>query len=144
MKVHLRTFGCRANQYDSERVRAMVVEGGHEIVEDVSDADFAIFNSCAVTSEAERDLRKAVRRARARNPRLRSAVMGCASALPASRAMIGALPSVEHVVAGADLGAIAEALGVSADAIPARQQSARALQIGRASCRERVVISVGG
>ena len=136
MKVHLRTFGCRANQYDSERVRAMAVEGGHEIVDDVGHADFAIFNSCAVTSEAERDLRKAVRRARAQNPRLRSAVMGCASALPSSRSTIGALPSVEHVVAGADLGAIAEALGVSPDAIPARQQSARALLRVQDGCDE--------
>jgi threonylcarbamoyladenosine tRNA methylthiotransferase MtaB len=136
MKVHLRTFGCRANQYDTERVRAMVVQGGHEIVEDVSDADFAIFNSCAVTSEAERDLRRAVRRASARNPRLRSAVMGCSSALAASRATIRGLPSVDHVVAGADLGAIAAALGVSANAIPASQQSARALLRVQDGCDE--------
>lgn len=136
MKVHLRTFGCRANQYDTERVRAMVVQGGHEIVDDVTDADFAIFNSCAVTSEAERDLRKAVRRASARNPRLRSAVMGCASALPGSRATIHELPSVDHVVAGADLTAIADALGVSPDTVPASQHGARALLRIQDGCDE--------
>ena len=136
MKVHLRTFGCRANQYDTERVRAMVVQGGHEIVDDVTAADFAIFNSCAVTAEAERDLRKAVRRASAGNPRLRSAVMGCASALPASRAMIQELPSVGRVVGGADLAAIAEALGVPADAVPAKQHGARALLRIQDGCDE--------
>lgn len=136
MKVHLRTFGCRANQYDTERVRAMALHGGHEIVDDVAEADFAIFNSCAVTAEAERDLRKAVRRASARNPRLRSAVMGCASALPDGGATIRRLPTVDHVIAGADLGAIAEALGVSADAIPATQQGARALLRVQDGCDE--------
>ena len=136
MKVHLRTFGCRANQYDTERVRALAAQGGHEIVEDVRDADLAIFNSCAVTSEAERDLRRAVRNAAARNPRVRSAVMGCASALPASRPAIEALPSVDRVVAGADLDAIADALGVSANALPVIQQSARALLRIQDGCDE--------
>jgi threonylcarbamoyladenosine tRNA methylthiotransferase MtaB len=136
VKVHLRTFGCRANQYDTERVRAMLLGGGHEIVDDVAEADLAVFNSCAVTSEAERDLRKAVRRASARNPRLRSAVMGCASALPGSRASIRDLPSVDHVVAGADLAALGAALGVSADAIPAMQQGARALLRVQDGCDE--------
>jgi threonylcarbamoyladenosine tRNA methylthiotransferase MtaB len=111
MKVHLRTFGCRANHYDTEQVRALALGAGHEIVDDVGEADVAVFNSCAVTAEAERDVRKAVRRAAARNPRLRSVVMGCASALPASRPLLRTLPTVEHVVAGADLDGIAAFLG---------------------------------
>ena len=136
MKVYLRTFGCRANQYDSERVRAMVVRAGHEVVDDAGDADVAIFNSCAVTSEAERDLRRAVRSASARNAGLRTAVMGCASALPAGRESIRQLPSVRHVVAGADLDAVAEALGVSASPIPPSQQGARALLRVQDGCDE--------
>ena len=136
MKVHLRTFGCRANQYDTEKVRAMLVHGGHEVVDDVADADLAVFNSCAVTSEAERDLRRAVRRAAARNPRLRSAVMGCASALPASRAMIRDLPTVEHLVAGADVDALAALLGVSTEGLPSRQQTVRALLRVQDGCDE--------
>jgi threonylcarbamoyladenosine tRNA methylthiotransferase MtaB len=124
MKVHLRTFGCRANHYDSERVRALAVGAGHEIVEEVADADLAVFNSCAVTSEAERDVRKAVRRAAARNPRLRTVVMGCASALPASQTMLRALPTVEHIVPGAELEDIAALLGAQAHALSALPQSA--------------------
>ena len=54
MKVYLRTFGCRANHYDSEAVRSMVEANGHAIVSRAVDADVAVFNSCAVTSEPER------------------------------------------------------------------------------------------
>ena len=67
----------------------------HELVEDARDADLAIFNSCAVTAEAERDVRKAVRRAASKNAGLRSIVMGCASALPTSRDALAALPADE-------------------------------------------------
>ena len=49
VKVYLRTFGCRANHYDTEAVRAMVSSAGHEIVASAADADVAVFNSCAVT-----------------------------------------------------------------------------------------------
>ena len=52
MRVYLRTYGCRANQYDSEQVRALVESAGGVIVERPDDADAAVFNSCAVTAEA--------------------------------------------------------------------------------------------
>ena len=54
MRVLLRTFGCRANQYDSEQVRALIEGSGGTIVEDPAEPDTAVFNSCAVTSEARR------------------------------------------------------------------------------------------
>ena len=56
MKAYLRTFGCRANQYDTEAARAMIEAAGGEIVATPGDADVALFNSCAVTSAAEADL----------------------------------------------------------------------------------------
>ena len=63
MRAYLRTFGCRANQYDTEAARAMILAGGGTIVETPEEADVALFNSCAVTGEAEADLRQWVRRA---------------------------------------------------------------------------------
>ncbi|HYC50020.1 MAG TPA: MiaB/RimO family radical SAM methylthiotransferase [Gemmatimonadaceae bacterium] len=126
MRVYLETFGCRANHYDSERVQALARSGAHEIVTAVEDADVAVFNSCAVTAEAERDVRKAVRRAARRNPRVRSLVMGCSSALPASQAQLRALPTVERLVSGADLASIAEFLGVRDASAIATQSSVRA------------------
>src|ERR1700744_2745241 len=50
VKVYLHTFGCRANHYDTEAVRAMVAGAGHDVVDAVADADVAVFNSSAVTS----------------------------------------------------------------------------------------------
>jgi threonylcarbamoyladenosine tRNA methylthiotransferase MtaB len=120
VKVYLRTFGCRANQYDTEAVRTMLEDSGHSIVTAVGDADVALFNSCAVTSDAEAELRKLVRRAAREQPALRSVVMGCAAALDDNRPValqLRSLPSVEHVVAGADLGAIAVALDLPPAAV---------------------------
>ncbi|HET7372186.1 MAG TPA: radical SAM protein, partial [Gemmatimonadaceae bacterium] len=72
---------------------------------------------CAVTSEAEAELRKVVRHAARQRPALRSVVMGCAAALDDSRPpalRIASLPTVDRVVAGADLPALASALDLSA------------------------------
>ncbi len=116
MKVYLRTFGCRANHYDTEAVRAMIEAGGHAVTASVDDADVAVFNSCAVTSDAEAELRKVVRRAARQRPGLRSVVMGCAAALDEQRPTsiaLRSLPTVEQVISGADLSAIAGALDLA-------------------------------
>ena len=116
MKAYLRTFGCRANQYDTEAVRAMIEAAGGEIVATPDEADLAVFNSCAVTAAAEADLRQSVRRAARRAPALRTVVMGCAAAR--DDGTIAALPTVERVVAGGDLLGVAEAIGLTTPALP--------------------------
>ena len=137
MKVWLRTFGCRANQYDTEAVRAMIDAGGHVVVDSAADADVAVFNSCAVTTDAVADLRQAVRRANREKPELRSVVMGCASALPEA-SELRALPGVTDVLAGADLAGVASALGVSPspDVRTRWQSGARALLRIQDGCDE--------
>jgi threonylcarbamoyladenosine tRNA methylthiotransferase MtaB len=120
-RVFLQTFGCRANQYDSESVAAMVVAGGGTLVNTPDDADIAVFNSCTVTREAEADLRQQIRRAARARPTLHTVVMGCAAAR--SAADLSALPTVRQVVPGADLDAIGSALGLAA---PARAHAAAA------------------
>jgi threonylcarbamoyladenosine tRNA methylthiotransferase MtaB len=116
VKAYLRTFGCRANQYDTEAVRAMIEASGGEIVATPDEADLAVFNSCAVTAAAEADLRQSVRRAARRAPTLRTVVMGCAAAR--DDGTIAALPTVERVVSGGDLLGVAEAIGLSAPRLP--------------------------
>jgi threonylcarbamoyladenosine tRNA methylthiotransferase MtaB len=137
MKVWLRTFGCRANQYDTEAVRSLVERGGHTVVESAGEADVAVFNSCAVTADAVADLRQAVRRANRERPELRSIVMGCASALPEADAL-RALPGVTDVFAGADLDGVGTALGVAppADVRTQHQRGARALLRIQDGCDE--------
>ena len=142
MKVYLRTFGCRANHYDTETVRAMIEADGHDIVASPTDADVAVFNSCAVTSEAEAELRKTVRRVARDRPRLRSVVMGCAAALEDRRpesTRIASLPSVKHVVPGADLPAVARALDLAPSAmsvVATAQLATRALLRIQDGCDE--------
>ena len=65
------TFGCRLNAYESEAIKKAVGDSGQK--------NLIVFNSCAVTSEAERQLRQAVRRARKDNPLAKIVVTGCAA-----------------------------------------------------------------
>ena len=121
MRVFLRTFGCRANQYDTEAVRAMIEASGGEIVASPDEADAAVFNSCAVTAAAEADLRQSVRKAARQRPGLRTVVMGCAAAR--DDGTIASLPTVERVVPGADVVSIAAALDLRAPERPPNVQT---------------------
>ena len=136
-RVFLRTYGCRANQYDSEVVRQMVAQAGARLVDAPQDADVAVFNSCAVTAAAESDLRRGVRSAARRRPGLRTVIMGCAAAL--DRPELAELPSVAAVVPGADLPAIARALGLpdaAAGVVRRAQPTARGLLRIQDGCDE--------
>ncbi|MCF8469768.1 MAG: tRNA (N(6)-L-threonylcarbamoyladenosine(37)-C(2))-methylthiotransferase MtaB [Parvibaculum sp.] len=65
------TFGCRLNTYESEVMRGHAEEAGLE--------GAIVFNTCAVTGEAERQARQAIRKARRENPDARIIVTGCAA-----------------------------------------------------------------
>lgn len=65
------TFGCRLNTYESEVMR------GHAMSAGLTNA--VIINSCAVTNEAERQARQAVRKARREHPDAKIIVTGCAA-----------------------------------------------------------------
>jgi threonylcarbamoyladenosine tRNA methylthiotransferase MtaB len=65
------TFGCRLNAYESEQVRARAAADGLR--------DAVIFNTCAVTAEAVRQARQAIRKARRARPNAKLIVTGCAA-----------------------------------------------------------------
>ena len=136
MKVYLRTYGCRANQYDSEQVRALVERAGGTIVDDPAEADAAVFNSCAVTAEAEAELRQGIRRAARRNGALRTVVMGCAAAL--DRGQLRALPTVSDVVAGGDALDVGRSIGLPSGSgvVAGGQHGTRALLRIQEGCDE--------
>jgi threonylcarbamoyladenosine tRNA methylthiotransferase MtaB len=139
MKVFLRTYGCRANQYDTEVVRSLLRASSIEEVDSADIADVAIFNSCTVTSAAEADLRADVRRAHAANPHIRNIVMGCAAAVPnrdESIAPVATLPGVDGIVAGADVSSIAALLGVPMSLDRREQTGARGLLRIQEGCDE--------
>src|SRR5271167_459873 len=82
------TFGCRLNAFESEIIRRAAGEAGL--------GDAVIVNTCAVTAEAERQARQAIRRARRDHPGARIIVTGCAATLAPSR--YAAMPEVDAVL----------------------------------------------
>jgi len=110
MRVFLHTFGCKANQYDTERVREAVERAGARVVPDAAQADAAVINSCTVTHVAESKMRGLVRRIARRRPGVRTVVMGCAAAL--DDGAIARLPGVAAVVGGADVDAVLSSLAL--------------------------------
>lgn len=71
MSIDVVTFGCRLNTYESEVMKSHAQKAGLE--------NTIIFNTCAVTSEAEAQARQAIRRARRDHPEKRIVVTGCAA-----------------------------------------------------------------
>ena len=92
MSIELLTFGCRLNTYESEAMRDLAGKAGEQ--------DVLVVNTCAVTAEAERQARQAIRRAARERPDLRIIVTGCAAQI--APAAWGALPGVARVIGNAD------------------------------------------
>jgi threonylcarbamoyladenosine tRNA methylthiotransferase MtaB len=116
VNVLLHTFGCKANQYDTEVVRQRLEAAGCTVVESAADADAAVVNSCTVTHVGEAKMRGFVRRLARARPGVRTVVMGCAAAL--DDGTLARLPGVAAVVGGADADAVTAALGVRTAGAP--------------------------
>ena len=81
------TFGCRLNAFESEVIRGHTAGAASDLV---------VVNTCAVTAEAERQARSAIRRVLRERPGARVVVTGCAAQIdPGAWA---ALPGVERVL----------------------------------------------
>ena len=65
------TFGCRLNSYESQAIKSALEESGQ--------SDMAVFKGCAVTSQAEKQLRQAIRRQKREYPEMKIVVTGCAA-----------------------------------------------------------------
>ncbi len=86
--LELVNFGCRLNAYESEVMRAHAAAAGLE--------QTVLVNTCAVTAEATRQARQAIRRARRRNPGARIVVTGCAAQIDPHG--FAAMPEVDQVI----------------------------------------------
>src|SRR5262245_28168353 len=90
--VDILTLGCRLNSYESEVMRGHAESAGLK--------DAVIVNTCAVTGEAVRQARQAIRRARRERPGASIIVTGCAAQIdPKSFAD---MPEVTHVIGNAE------------------------------------------
>jgi threonylcarbamoyladenosine tRNA methylthiotransferase MtaB len=98
------TFGCRLNTYESEVMRTHAKNAGLD--------DAIIFNTCAVTKEAERQARQAIRKARRENPTAKIIVTGCSAQIdPDTYAGMG---EVDRII-GNDLKLKAETWGLAGE-----------------------------
>nr|WP_314089998.1 tRNA (N(6)-L-threonylcarbamoyladenosine(37)-C(2))-methylthiotransferase MtaB [uncultured Shinella sp.] len=86
--VEVITFGCRLNTYESEVMRAEAEKAGLN--------NAVLVNTCAVTGEAVRQARQAIRRARRDNPHARIIVTGCAAQTESET--FAAMPEVDAVL----------------------------------------------
>jgi threonylcarbamoyladenosine tRNA methylthiotransferase MtaB len=86
--VEVVTFGCRLNAFESVVIRRLADDAGLR--------DTIVVNTCAVTAEAERQARQAIRRARREHPQARIIVTGCAATLDPAR--YAALAEVDLVL----------------------------------------------
>ncbi|GAA4527909.1 tRNA (N(6)-L-threonylcarbamoyladenosine(37)-C(2))-methylthiotransferase MtaB [Chelativorans composti] len=75
MAIEVLTFGCRLNTYESEVIRREAGAAGLDALE----GGAIVVNTCAVTAEAVRQARQAIRKARRENPNARIIVTGCAA-----------------------------------------------------------------
>ncbi|MDR0630958.1 MAG: tRNA (N(6)-L-threonylcarbamoyladenosine(37)-C(2))-methylthiotransferase MtaB [Holosporales bacterium] len=82
------TFGCRLNTFESEHIKHILKQNNlHDVI---------VVNTCAVTAEAERQARQAIRRLKLAHPDKRIVVTGCAATI--NRAAFESMPQVERVI----------------------------------------------
>ena len=81
MRVHYHTFGCKANQYDTERMRQEIEARGASTTNVRDEAEIVVVNTCTVTNQADADARRFIRRVHRERPEARIVVAGCSAAL---------------------------------------------------------------
>lgn len=109
--VWYHTFGCKANQYDSERMRQEVEALGGSTAPSLDAASLVVVNTCTVTNQADAEARRFIRRLRRENPERTVVVAGCSAALRAQE--YARLDGVSAVVEGQDPFRVARAVSDS-------------------------------
>ncbi len=74
---YLKTFGCKLNQYESQLIRENLVFNGWFEVESIEQADYVLINSCCVTHNAVKELKKFICSIKRKNPTIKVAALGC-------------------------------------------------------------------
>ena len=107
-KVICHTFGCRLNQYETEKMAAELRPFGFDRVSEAESADLYLINTCTVTHRADRDCRNYIRKAAQNNPNARIVVAGCYVDYDPNN--VAAIEGVDAVVLNAEKDAIAKIL----------------------------------
>ena len=100
MKVYLSTLGCKLNESELEAWTRKFADDGYEIVNDPTDADICVLNTCTVTHVAARKSRQMTRQLARANPQAQIVLTGCFVDISPDEAR--KLPNVSLVVPNAD------------------------------------------
>jgi tRNA-2-methylthio-N6-dimethylallyladenosine synthase len=81
LKVHIETYGCQMNEYDSELVKSILVQRGFELSDRFEPADVVLINTCAIREKAHQKIYgrlQQLKRERAlRRSELTIGILGC-------------------------------------------------------------------
>src|SRR5258708_36229580 len=83
-KLHVITYGCQMNEYDSERVAGLLREHRYELTDSETDADLILVNTCAIREKAEDKVFSKLgqlAKLKRERPGLMVGVMGCMAQL---------------------------------------------------------------
>ena len=83
MYINFQALGCRLNEAELETWAGEFMQQGHQVTTDVAEADVVVFNSCAVTAQADRKSRQQIARLQRSNPDASMVVTGCHATLNA-------------------------------------------------------------
>ncbi len=76
-KFFIKTFGCKLNQFDSEKIREGLTLSGFFETDNVLEADIIVINSCGVTNKAEKEAFYTLRNIIRKNPEAKKYFIGC-------------------------------------------------------------------
>lgn len=79
-RLKLITFGCQANEADSEKIAGVLAQEGFELTETAENADLILLNTCSIREKAEQkvySLLGTFQKLKAQNPRLKIGLCGC-------------------------------------------------------------------
>lgn len=79
MKFNIVTFGCKVNQYESNMMKERMLSSNFFYVENISEANIIVVNTCSVTNVADKKCLKMIRRIKREYPNSILVVAGCSS-----------------------------------------------------------------
>jgi tRNA-2-methylthio-N6-dimethylallyladenosine synthase len=109
-KLHLITYGCQMNEYDSERVAGLLKERQYELTERAEDADLILLNTCSIREKAEDKVFSQLgllKRLKQTHPHVIIGVMGCMAQLQQGKIQERA-PHVDLVFGSPAIARVAE------------------------------------
>lgn len=75
MKIYIETYGCTLNRADSDSMKALLSERGHQIVEDENSADVVVLNTCTVKDPTHNKTVERIKRLREKGKK--TVIAGC-------------------------------------------------------------------